>query len=117
MRNFFTAVLIVASMQAGFAQAIQMAFPESNKMVKTCLIKDGDVANASCQAFVLGVANATMFYGAAQLMEPPFCIPYETASAEMVAVYRDYLKKHHELKQFSAAAIAVSALKAAYPCE
>ena len=117
MRTVFKAALIVASMQTGFAQAIQMASPESNKMVKTCLVQEGEVAEAACQAFVLGVADTTVFYGAAQQMTPPFCIPQETTSAELVTVYRDYLKDNHSLKQFSAAALAVSALKNAYPCK
>ena len=81
------------------------------------MVQEGEVANATCQAFVLGVADTTVFYGAAQQMTLPFCIPLETASAELVAVYRDYLKDNHSLKQFSAAALAVSALKNAYPCK
>jgi hypothetical protein len=117
MRIVIAAVLIAASMQAGFAQAIQMASPESNKMVKTCLLQEGDVADATCHAFVLGVADTTAFYGAVQQMTPPFCIPGELAPGEMVAIYRDYLKEHHALRQFSAAALAVSAFKEAYPCE
>ena len=117
MRRVFTAVLIAASMQAGFVQAIQMASPKSNKMVKTCLLQEGEVADATCQAFVLGVADTTAFYGAAQQMTPPFCIPHDTTAADLVAVYRDYLKDNHSLKQFSAAALAVSAFKNAYPCK
>jgi hypothetical protein len=72
MRIVIAAVLIAASMQAGFAQAIQMASPESNKMVKTCLLQEGDVADATCHAFVLGVADTTAFYGAVQQMTPPY---------------------------------------------
>ena len=117
MRIIIAAVFIAASMLAGFAQAIQMASPESNKIVKTCLVREGEVADATCQAFVLGVADTTAFYGAAQQMTPPFCIPGEIAPGEMVAVYRDYLREHHVLRQFSAAALVVSAFKQAYPCE
>ena len=117
MKNWFTVVLVVASLQTGFAQAIQMASPTSNKMVKTCLVQEGEVADATCQAFVLGVAEATAFYGAAQQLAPAFCIPHQTTSAEMVAAYRNYLKENHALKQFSAAALAVSAFKETYPCE
>lgn len=116
MRNILEAVLIVASMQAGFAQAIQMASSSSNKMVKTCLVQE-QVADGICQAFVLGVVDATAFYGAAKQMTPQFCIPRETAAAEIVSVYRDYLKENHALNQFSAAALAISAFKKAYPCE
>lgn len=117
MRKVFTAVLMAASMQAGFAQAIQMASPASNKMVKTCLGDEGELANAACQAFVLGVADTTAFYGAAQQMTSPFCIPQGAAPAELLAVYRAYLKDNHSLRPFSAAALAVSAFKNAYPCE
>ena len=117
MRIIIAAILVVAFMQAGFAQAIQMASPKSNKIVKICLAQDGEVADAPCQAFVLGVADTTAFYGAAQQMTAPFCIPGELAPGELVAVYRDYLKEHHALRQFSAAALAVSALKEAYACE
>ena len=117
MRVVFTAVLMVASMHAGLSQAIQTVSPISSKMVKTCLVQEGEVAEATCQAFVLGVAETTAFYGAAQQMAPAFCIPQGITSVEMVAVYRDYLKEHHVLKQFSAAALAVSAFKEGYPCE
>lgn len=117
MIRFVLAVLTVTWMQAQSAQAIQMASPQSNKMVKTCLVQDDKLADATCQAFVLGVTDSTAFYGAAQQLDPPFCTPRKTALNEVVAVYRDYLKNHHNLKQFSAAALVVAALKAAYPCK
>jgi len=43
-------------MQAGFAQAIKMASPESNKALITCLFQEGEVADATFQAFFLGAA-------------------------------------------------------------
>lgn len=94
-----------------------MASPKSNRMVKLCAAQDTEVADAACQAFVEGVAGATAFYGAAQQMTLPFCIPATTTSAELVAVYRDYLDDNHALRQFSAAALAISAFRARFPCE
>jgi hypothetical protein len=117
MRTVFTLVFIAAAMQAGFAQAIQMASPQSNKIVKTCLIQGEEVAEATCRAFIIGVADTTMFYSTAQQMTPQFCIPHNTDAGDLVAVYRDYLRSNHSLKQFSAAALAVSAFKNAYPCK
>jgi hypothetical protein len=117
MRKIFTAVLILASMQGGFAQAIQMASPKFNKMVKTCTVQQGELADATCQAFVIGVADTTAFYASAQQLNPQFCIPKEITSGQLVAVYRDYLKENHSLRQFSAAALAILAFKKTFPCQ
>jgi hypothetical protein len=117
MRKLIAVVLAIVALQAYLAHGIQMAAPTSSKMVKICSIQEGEVADASCQAFVQGVADVTAFYGIAKQLTPSFCIPDDTAPAELVAVYRDYLKDNHVLRQFSAAALAVSAFKDAFPCE
>jgi hypothetical protein len=67
-------------------------------------------------AFVQGVADATAFYGAAEQLTPSFCIPAVTTPAELVEVYREYLEDNHALRQFSAAALAISAFKERFPC-
>lgn len=117
MRKLITAVLAMACLQAYSAQAIQMSTSQFNTMVKTCTAHEGEVAEAACQAFVQGVVEVTAFYGTAKQMMSPFCIPVEITPGEMVAVYRDYLKDNHSLRQFSAAVLAVSAFKIAFPCE
>lgn len=117
MKKLIAAVFVVGALQCHWAYAIQMASPKSNKMVKVCTLQEGEVADAACQAFVQGVADATAFYGAAEQMTLPFCIPGETTPAELVVVYRDYLESNHALRQFSAAALAISALRETFPCE
>jgi hypothetical protein len=117
MRKLFAAVLVVAAIQGHWAHAIQTASPKPNKIVKVCTVQDGEVADAACQAFVEGVVDATAFYGAADQMALPFCIPAETTPAEMVVIYRDYLNEHHALRQFSAAALAIAAFRGTFPCE
>lgn len=117
MKKLLTAALAVAVMQCQWVFAIQMASSTSNKMVKICSEQEGEVADAACRAFVQGVADVTGFYGAAEQMTLPFCMPVETTPAEMADAYRDYLQDNHVLRQFSAAALAVSAFRDAYPCE
>lgn len=117
MKNLAAIALALVALQASLAYGVQMASPKSNNLVKICTVQQGEVADAACQAFVQGVVEVTSFYSAAQQIAAPFCVPLETAPEEMVAIYRDYLKSHHELRQFSAAALAVSALKEAFPCE
>jgi hypothetical protein len=117
MRTLIATALTVAFMQAHVAHAIQMATPELNNMVKTCTLHTGEVADAACQAFVLGVAETTAFYAGAGQMTPQFCIPADVAPAQLLAVYRSYLKNNHVLRQFSAAALTVSSFKQSYPCE
>ena len=117
MKKLFAAILVLAATQGHWAQAIQMASPKSNKIVKLCSAQDSEVADAACQAFVEGVAGATAFYGAAQQMTLPFCIPSATTGAELVKVYRAFLDDNHALRQFSAAGLAITAFRAQYPCE
>ena len=117
MRKLIMVALTVACMHVPFAQAVvQTVSLKSSKMVKTCSVENEAVADAACQAFVLGVADTTAFYGAGKLMTPPFCIPRQAAPSELVAVYRDYLKEHRGIKHFPAAALAIMALKGVFPC-
>ena len=118
MRKLIMVVLTVTCMHVPFAQAgVQTVSLKSSQMVKTCSVENETVADAACQGFVLGVADTTAFYGAGKLMTPPFCIPRETAPGELVAVFRDYLKKHRGIKHFPAAALAITAFKGAFPCQ
>ncbi|MCB1690430.1 MAG: hypothetical protein KDI33_18165 [Halioglobus sp.] len=117
MRKLITAALFIAATQAQWAYAIQTASPKPNRIVKMCTVQEGEVADAACQAFVEGVVDATAFYGAAEQLALPFCIPRETTSAELVTIYRKYLGDNHPLRQFSAAALAISAFRAQFPCE
>ena len=118
MRELMIVALTVACMHVPFAQAVvQTVSLKSSQMVKTCTIKNEEVADAACQGFVLGVADTTAFYGGGKLMTPPFCIPRETAPGELVAVFRGYLNKSRGIKHFPAAALAITAFKDAFPCQ
>jgi Ssp1 endopeptidase immunity protein Rap1a len=117
MKTLFAAFLALTAMHSLSAQAVQMASPKSNKMVKLCSQGSAEESEAVCQAFVEGVAGATAFYGAAQQMALPFCIPSSTTGAELVSVYRTFLDDNHALRQFSAAGLAIAAFRAQYPCE
>ncbi|CAA0094087.1 Uncharacterised protein [Halioglobus japonicus] len=117
MKKLFAAVLVLAAMQSHWVYAIQMASPKSNKIVKLCSVQDAELADVACQSFVEGVVDATAFYGAAEQLVLPFCIPATTTAAELVGVYRDYLNDNHALRQFSAAALAISAFREQFPCE
>ena len=117
MKKLLIVSLGALILQAHFAQAeIQMARPTLNKMVKTCTAQD-EVADAACRSFLAGVVDTTAFYANAQLLTPAFCIPAETDSSEILGVYREYIVNNHSLSRFSAAALAVSAFKNAYPCK
>lgn len=116
MKKLIAAILAVVAIQAQLVHGIQMASPKSNRIVKTCTEQEGEASDAACQAFVQGVADVTAFYSAAQQMTAPFCVPVETSPEQLLGVYRAYLENHHALRQLSAAAQAVAALKEAFPC-
>ena len=107
-----------ALLPAGIVHAeVQKAPPNVNEMVKLCSVETGEAADAACQGFVLGVIETSGLYATTKLMAPAFCIPKEVTLAEVVAKYRDYLKKNREIKHFPAAALAVSAFKESFPCD
>lgn len=117
MKNLLIVGLSALALQTHFAQAeIQMARSTPNKMVKTCMVQE-EAAGAACRSFLSGVVDATVFYANAQLLTPAFCIPAEVDSSEILEVYREYIADNHSLNRFSAAALAVSAFKNAYPCQ
>lgn len=116
MNKVVAAILVLIVMQVELAHGIQMASPKSNNMVKICTLQEGEAADAACQAFVQGVADVTAFYGSVHELALPFCLDDELTPADLVVVYREYLAANHELRQFSAAALAVAAFKAAFPC-
>lgn len=117
MKKLLIVWFSAVAFQANLAQAdIQMARTTPNKMVKTCTAQD-EAADLACRSFLTGVIDSTRFYANAQLLTPAFCIPAETDSSEILSVYRGYIVNNHSLNRFSAAALAVSAFKNAYPCK
>lgn len=117
MKKFMVPLLAVASLTGGLATAgVQKAPPNTNQMVKLCTLDTGEVADALCRGFVLGVIQTTSLYVTTTSMAAPFCVPQGADPAKLLSVYREYLGKNHELKHFPAASLAVSAFTEAFPC-
>lgn len=118
MKKLLSAVLAAGSLLGTCAQAeVQKAPPNGSQMVKLCAVEQGEVAEATCRGFVIGVIDITRSYATMKLLQPPFCIPREVAMSETIAVYKKYLEENRAIKHFPASALAVTAFKDAYPCE
>ncbi len=115
MKYLLTIVLLFSSNQAS------AIFLTGNELLPKCeefvTKTDHYFDSAICQAYIIGITDASITFVNWNNMEKDMCLPDNVGSRKLVRVVIKYLQEHPEDLHLSASSLVLNAFIKAFPCE
>jgi hypothetical protein len=117
MRQVVCVTIALASAALSTTEARADGFLDGNDLYQECTADKNTTTyyqrNASCSAYVVGVADAISFNRA--IMKKDYCLPQNATRGQLKDVVTLWLREHPALRSYGAAGLVTLALTEAFP--